>query len=289
MIKENKKFYTARYDRVFKTILCDEDNPYLLQEFLSRLLKKKIEIVEFLRNELPVNNVLEKVKTVDVLVKADGEYIHIEVNIGVPKYLHIRNFIYFSSLYSKKIQRGKKYDSDTKFVHLDFTYGMDKNKEDYIVYYVKSDNGEKYVDNIKIIEYNMDKIMDYWYNDDKKKVREYKHLIMLDLKTEDLEKMSKGDDFVEEVNKKLTELNEQETFQSAMTYEKDQLLILNTEKHISFEEGKDEGKKEGKQEGKLEGKQESKIEIAKNLLTLKVAISDISKATGLTEEEIKAL
>ena len=285
MIKENKKFYTARYDRVFKTILCDEDNPYLLQEFLSRLLKKKIEIVEFLRNELPVNNVLEKVKTVDVLVKADGEYIHIEVNIGVPKYLHIRNFIYFSSLYSKKVQRGKKYDSDTKFVHLDFTYGMDKNKEDYIVYYVQSDNGEKYVDNIKIIEYNMDKIMDYWYNDDKKKVREYKHLIMLDLKTEDLEKMSKGDDFVEEVNKKLTELNEQETFQSAMTYEEDQLLILNTEKHISFEEGKDEGK----QEGKLEGKQESKIEIAKSMLKDNMNVEIISRYTGLSTQEINTL
>ena len=100
---EQKKFYTAKYDRVFKTVLCDEDNPYLLQEFLSRVLKKKVEIVEFLKNELPVRNVLERVKTVDVLVKADGEYIHIEVNIGTPKYLHIRNFVFFSTIYSKKI------------------------------------------------------------------------------------------------------------------------------------------------------------------------------------------
>jgi len=29
-----KKFYTAKYDRVFKTVLCDEENPHLLQEFL---------------------------------------------------------------------------------------------------------------------------------------------------------------------------------------------------------------------------------------------------------------
>ena len=81
-----KKFYTAKYDRVFKTVLCDEENPHLLQEFLSRILKKKIEIVEFLRNELPVNDVIEKVKTVDVLVKADNEYVHIEINIGTPSY-----------------------------------------------------------------------------------------------------------------------------------------------------------------------------------------------------------
>ena len=37
MTKE-KKFYTAKYDRVFKTILCNEDNKELFQEFLSRLL-----------------------------------------------------------------------------------------------------------------------------------------------------------------------------------------------------------------------------------------------------------
>ena len=45
----------------------------------------------------------------------------------------------------------------------------------------------------------MDKIMEYWYNKNIQKVNEYKHLIMLDLKTKDLEKLSKGDDFVEEV------------------------------------------------------------------------------------------
>ena len=73
MSAKTKKFYTAKYDRVFKTILCDEDNKDLFQEFLSRLLKKKVEIIEFLRNELPVQTTLEKVKTVDVLVKVDGE------------------------------------------------------------------------------------------------------------------------------------------------------------------------------------------------------------------------
>ena len=270
-----KKFYTAKYDRVFKTVLCDEENPHLLQEFLSRVLKRKVEIVEFLKNELPVRNASERVKTVDVLVKSDNEYIHIEVNIGTPKYLHIRNFIFFSTIYSMKTKRGDKYDTDTKFIHLDFTYTKtkDKNEDDYTEYYMQSSNGEKYVDNIKIIEYNMDRIMEYWYNEDKKKVNEYKHLIMLDLETKELEKLSEGDDFVEEVNKKVTELNEQETFQSAMTYEEDQKLILNTEKHISFNEGV----------------QERNIEIAKSMLKEKLPLETISKCTNLTIEEINKL
>lgn len=81
----------------------------------------------------------------DVLVKADKEYIHIEVNTGIPNYLHIRNFIYFSTIYSKKVQRGESYDYVTKFIHFDFTYGINNNEKDYIEYYIQSDDKEKYV------------------------------------------------------------------------------------------------------------------------------------------------
>lgn len=279
---ETKKFYTAKYDRVFKSVLCDEDNPYLFQEFLSRILKKKVEIVEFLRNELPISNSLEKVKTVDVLVKADCEYIHIEINIGIPTYLHIRNFIYFSTIYSKKVKRGESYDYVTKFIHFDFTYGMENNEQDYIEYYVQSEKGEKYAKNIKIIEYNMDKIMEYWYNKNIQKVNKYKHLVMLDLKTKELEQLSKGDDFVGKFEEKLTKLNEDETFQSAMTYEEDQKLILNTEKRMAYEDGVSIGISQGEKN--------SQIQIAKNFLQLKtVSIEDISRATGLTIEEINNL
>lgn len=268
-----KKFYTAKYNRVFKTILCNEEDTSLLQEFLSRILKKKVEVIEFLRNELPVTTTEEKMKTVDVLVKVDGEYVHLEINTNYGRYLHTRNFIYFSTLYCKKVQRGGEYDFETKFLHIDFTYQLGLYKEECANYYIQSNTGEKYLDNIEIIEYNMDRIMNYWYNEDKEKVLEYRHLIMLDLKTNDLRKLSKGDDFVKEFEEKITDLNERETFQSAMTYEEDQKLILNTEKRISFNEGKEEERQE----------------IAKNLLSLNFPIENISQATGLSIEEIEKL
>ena len=117
---------------------------------------------------------------------------------------------------------------------------------------------------------------------------------MLDLETKGLKKLSEGDGFVGDFEKKLTNLNEQETFQSAMTYEEDQKLILNTEKKISFEEGVSEGItrgiSQGISQGILQGEKEKQIEIAKKILKLgTVRIEDISKATGLTEEEISKL
>ena len=42
-------------------------------------------------------------------------------------------------------------------------------------------------------------------------------------------------------------------------------------------------------EGRVEGSLEEKIAIARNLKSMGMSISDVSKATGLQEEEIKAL
>ena len=56
-----------------------------------------------------------------------------------------------------------------------------------------------------------------------------------------------------------------------------------------FEGVRLEGRKEGNEEGRVEGSLKEKIAIARNLKSMGMSISDISKATGLQEEEIKAL
>ena len=44
-----------------------------------------------------------------------------------------------------------------------------------------------------------------------------------------------------------------------------------------------------RKEGRVEGRVEEKVAIARNLKSMGMSISDVSKATGLQEEEIKAL
>ena len=56
-----------------------------------------------------------------------------------------------------------------------------------------------------------------------------------------------------------------------------------------YEEGIEEGRIEGRAEGRVEGRKEEKIEIAKNLLSLNMTAENISKATGLSKEEIEQL
>ena len=133
----------------------------------------------------------------------------------------------------------------------------------------------KFIDNFEIWEYNMDRIMQIWYDKDELEIEKYKHLIMLDSSSIELEKLSKGDELVVEFKKEIEELNENETYTSWLTPEEDAEFILNTEKSISFKEGIAAGEKN------------KQIEIAKALLIKNnMTIEEISEITKLSVEEI---
>lgn len=276
-----KKFYKGKVDRVFKSIFANEDDPSLLQEFLSRLLDKKIEIIHFLKNEQPIVSVNDKTKSVDLLVKIDNEYTHLEVNTSSNLLIRTRNFNYFTNIYSRKTTRGQIYDFKTKFLHIDLNYNMPINSDFKYSYFIQTLNGDKYIDNFKIMVFNMDKYMKYWYTNDSENIDKYKHLIMLDLEENDLKKLSIGDDFVKEFEDKITNLNNQETFQSFMSYEDDQRLLNNSYKAMAYEEGMEKGTKIGIKQ--------NKIETAKNMLELDIEIDKIIKVTGLSLSEINDL
>lgn len=275
------KFYTAKYDRVFKAIFCDEDNKELMKEFLSRILERNVEDVTFLRSELEVRNTSERVKTVDVLVNVSGKYIHIEMNTSPTPYLHCWNFNYFTTLYNKKTTRGEEYDIYTLFLHLDFTYGMGNNGKIKEEYQVRSKEGTQYISNFKIIEYNMDKIMEFWYSGDEKEILKYKHLMMLDMDKQELEEISRGDAFMEKFQSKLSHLNEDETFQSYMTEEQDRIVCHNTDKRLAYNEGVNEGIEQGAKEKQLE--------IARVMLKEGDSFEKVARITNLSESELKEL
>jgi len=274
-----KKFYTAKYDRVFKAIFCDENNKHMMIKLLESILEKNIFDLRFLNNELPVNNIYERNKTVDVLALVDNEYVHIELNSNCSKFLHMRNFVYFSEIYSKKTKRGDEYDYKTKFIHIDLTYGL-KDDEDVIKYYVMSNKEKKYIENFEIIEFNMDSLKKYCYTSSEK-YEKFKYLIMLDLNKEELSNVVLGDEFMKEYKEKIETLNEDETFTSAISYEDDQKYILNTEKWISFEEGKEKGLEQGVEQG---------INISvKNMYKNNIDIEQIAKILEISQDKVKQI
>ena len=279
---KKKKFYTGKSDIVFKAIYCNEDNKYLTNYFLKKLLNEDVNVIGFLNTELNVKHVLSRRKTVDSLICTEDKMIHIELNSnGSASYLNIRNFTFFSEIYNKKTLAGKKYKDDIDFIHFDFSYNLPKSNKNLVrIYTVNDKNGHNYINNFKIIEYNMDRIMKFWYDEDEENIIKYIHLITLSLNLKELNKLLKNykllkedELFVKEFLEKLRELNKEDYFVSSISREKDLEMIANTERDIGFEQGIEQGI----------------FETAKNLIKIDLPLNKISEATGLSISELKKI
>jgi predicted transposase/invertase (TIGR01784 family) len=82
-------------------------------------------------------------------------------------------------------------------------------------------------------------------------------------------------------------------YEDSLKVYRDWYSVLKTAKREAgekgIEEGRAKGRAEGIEEGRAEGKIEEKIEIAQRLLNKGMSKVDVSDATGLSEEQIKAL
>ena len=74
-------------------------------------------------------------------------------------------------------------------------------------------------------------------------------------------------------------------------YEQDMITELDRQLQLEFAEkkGKKEGREEGREEGRAEGEERKSREIASRLIEMGMEIPDVSKATGLSMEQLEAL
>ena len=124
-----------------------------------------------------------------------------------------------------------------------------------------------------ILEINMDYFDKLWYSKNEEEIKKNMYLIMLNLDKKELEAMPKDkrDKIVDKYITNVTIVNDNPEFQKYMSEEEDKRKIQNS--LIS--------------EAKNAGISEEKNNVAKNLLSMNMSIEDISKATGLSIEEIK--
>lgn len=283
---ENKKYYTCKYDRPFKEIMLKESNKDILKKLLEHILKEEIKEITILPTERNNRNLKIKRKTLDVLLKTEDKQIGIELNANIEDYVHPRNMAYIADMYASHILVGQEYTEEILILQINLTYGLGlKDKKGIRRYHIQDKEGNKFVKNLEIIEVNMDSYMDLWYNKNEKGIEENKILVMLGLEKEDLKILSKNDKVVSKYMDELNKLNESTMFRRYMTEEEDMRIIQNTRMKSAEKKGIEKGLEQGIKDGKAE----EKISIAKNLLDLNMSINDISKATGLSVEQIENL
>ena len=136
---------------------------------------------------------------------------------------------------------------------------------------------------------NLAKIENKYYNKEEM-TREEKLLLLLGMnQLESIEEISKGDYVMEEVKKKLVDLTEDANFIGLYDKEEADRRELYDRTRYAEKMGREEGRKEGHESGLKEGQKSEQLKIAKNLKELGTDIHTISKATGLSIEDIEEL
>ena len=126
---------------------------------------------------------------------------------------------------------------------------------------------------LNIREINIDRLLEFWYDKNEKKIKEYQYIIMLGLGPEEIEKMYSitKDRLVKKYMEEVKRVNEDPRFREYMTKEEDQKKIL----------------KSLITEATAEGEKQSKIEMAKKMLEAGESIEKIVTYTELPREEIE--
>ena len=286
-----KDFYKLINDKMFKAVFCTPGNEDLLKEFTERILKTKFKNFKIISPELTKNNIYEKGKYLDILIKADDLFVNIEINSHNYNGLSERNFSYIALVYASHIKVGEEYNNNLDFVQINLTVGLGTNQPEISVSRVINKETLKLkVRNLDIYDVNLDKINSRCYNKDD----EYNFLKMITAPKEELEKLAeKGDDFMKEINKQVNKLHDENYFANFISVEEDERKIRNTYYKNGERRGEENGikigEKRGKETGIKIGKENALIETAKNLLKYGMPINDIVKNTGLSKQKIESL
>ena len=273
-----KKFFKGTNDNMFKAIFTPKKNRELLKEFIKRSLKQvlnsDLEDLVILSSEIAKTNVHIKGKTVDVLAETKNEVLNIELNNSYYPALHNRNASYIFSKYSEEVKVGETYNKMKMFIQINLTKGLSKDYPSLEIYTLKGEkSNKKYIDNLIILEFNIDKIKDEWYNG----ISEYNFVAALDLEGEELDKICEGDKYMELFEKEVKRLNQNQKFTEFMSAKEEEEKLKKT----LIEDAKNEGIQKGEMK--------KQIEIAKNMLENKMDVKLISKLTELSISEIETL
>lgn len=276
------------YDKAFKRIF--RINLDILKEFLKDVIPLEIDKecnIRLMDGELPKENMKEKGRIVDIYVVLDGKiYVDIEMNKSKFENVLQRNIKYKDKLSSMIPENDEDFKSitSTKLYQLNLNaYPFEKILDDIIVLYGLKTHKIYSSDECMIVK-SLERYRDLYYNKSNKE----KDVIWLTILT------SRTFTELYELSRQILSRDKvKKLMEAAVSMSKDGFILHEWQKDkfdalVKYNEIED-AKKEGRTEGIAEGTKEKTIEIARNLLNMQMSIGDISKATGLTEDEIKSL
>ncbi len=279
--------YTAKNDRLFKTVASNKYGKEILEALLSTIFNEKVEVLEFIPVELALDTESERKKTLDVLVRVDNKIINVEMNAqGLSEIVKIRNLSYLCKMFSNNITKGEGIDVETKFLQINLIYNYKKAKRLMNKAYLKDEDGI-YTENFGTWNVYMEKAEEICYNNEEERKR-LRYLLMLNMTPEELKDFFPEDEIIKKFRGEIMRLNSDTKFIREISEEEEKIMISKQEGQTQgYNEGINTGINIGIDKGIKQGIEEEKNNAIKNLLKIKTPIKTIAIATNLTEKEVK--
>ena len=286
----NKKPFNALNDCFVRYFFTDKGGEKVLLDFINAVMisadMKTFKAVEILNPFNLKRHYKDKETIVDVkCITKNGTVVIIEVQLSGNSRFPERILYYWAYNYSKLLKKGEQYDDLMPVISINLlNFNLNKNDKNvhscYMIYDTKSERLLTDHLQIHIIELKKFKFKD---NDLKKDLNYWLGFFTTNNMEAYMSEIVKEKPIMEEAHKRYNNFIRSRLMMSE--YEKKE--IYQYDKQITLEEKRREGIKEGIKKGKLEGIKNEKYSIAKTLKQMNMDDASISKATGLTIEEIQ--
>ena len=273
---------------MFKAFLLKEENKEFLKKIIHEVTKiplQKLENMKVQNIEHIINNKNDKVMRSDIIVSVDNIIINIEMNKQKYKGLFERNLEYLERISVSKNGSIKEYDKGVKLIQINFNNFHMEKVNSIISEYKYNSLKEKnnLTNNRKIYLIDLVLLKELCYNKPVVNLKLFeKQMLLIKAETkEEVLRLIEGDGMMEKAANTIFDLNNNLDFLLYYDEEEEREKVTRTR----ITSAKNEGIVEGEQIGLTSGINL----VASNLLKENVDIKLISKATGLSQMEIKKL
>ena len=289
----HERYINPYTDFGFKKLFGTELNKDLLISFLNALLsgkKKEIKDLSYLNSEHLGDGYGDRRAVFDVYCETeDGGRFIVEMQKAEQAYFKDRSVYYSTYAIREQAPKGP-WDYHLEDVYtvglLNFTFPSDEYPADSFVHEVKlKDNEDNHVfyDKLTFIYLEMPK---FTKTEDELVTMLDKWMFALHNLARLMERPAA---LQERIFKRLFEQAEIARFNENERREYQESVKDYWDYYSTMKTAMQKGEAKGRAEGLAEGRAEGRAEVARNLKQLGLSITDIASATGLTNEEIKAL
>lgn len=309
--KNKDTLMSSMFDPIFKSIIQNPKFRRPLSYIISLVTVYSpgyiYENLLFANSELPIENYKERKKITDIIAKVEGTVINIEANKSAKASMIAQNNLYHHKIAYDRYLSGGRVDN-SEVLQLNFNV-INRFDDRLFVEFSMKDSTGKFTDeeNFKRIHINMVKPLEKYYTNGIESLTKLeKILVMFQITSrKELRNISKGDEDLEAMAEIIEDLNEDENIIGLYDKEKmdEWMKKIDREEAIKeghekgfelgveqgIEQGVKQGIEQGIEQGLKQGSNNKAKEIAENMLKAKMNVSEISKLTGLTENEIKKI